>query len=91
MRIENIEITTATLGFSVGDRITLPTNNDHSGTDEGMSNFFRLVNVDGVNRLRLYIYGQDNLGYITGFGTRGAISETSGKFVVNMTKQGPTF
>lgn len=85
------EITTATLGFAVGDRITLPTNNDHSGPNEGMSNFFRLVNADGVNRLRLYIYGHDNLGYITGFGTLGAISETSGKFVVNMTKQGPTF
>lgn len=85
------EITTATLGFAVGDRITLPTNNDHSGTDEGMSNFFRLVNVDGVNRLRLYIYGHDNLGLITGFGTMGAITEASGKFVVNMTKQGPIF
>ena len=85
------EITTAILGFSVGDRITLPTNNDHSGTDEGMSNFFRLVNVGGTNRLRLYIYGHDNLGYITGFGLRGSLIEYSGKFVVNMTKQGPTF
>lgn len=86
------EITTPTLGFAAGDRITLPTNNDHSGIDEGMSNFFRLVNVDGVNRLRLYIYGHAQLGYITGYdGWAGTLSEAHGKFVVNMTKQGPTF
>lgn len=85
------EITTATLGFSVGDRITLPTNSDHAGADEGNAQFFRLVNVNGTNRLRLYIYCHDNLGDIQGFNTRGVLRPINGNFVVNMSKQGPIF
>jgi hypothetical protein len=86
------EITTATLGFAVGDRITLPTNSDHPGTDEGNSQFFRLVNADGTNRLRFYIYGHDRLGDITGFNSRGGVLYPQyGNFIVNMSKQGPIF
>ena len=86
------EFLTASLGFSVGDRIALPPSHSAWLHDEGNSQFFRLEDVSGVDRLKMYIYVGDEIAYLQGFdgkNNKGRLLTPKGAFVISMSKQGP--